>query len=70
MSEAKSVVLNVTGMTCQGCVNSVTRIVKRADPAAEVAIDLPTGRLEATTAASAQTLAGAITAAGYGAQVA
>ena len=70
MSEAKSVVLNVTGMTCQGCVNSVTRIVKRADPAAEVAIDLPTGRLEATTAASAQVLAQAITAAGYGAQVA
>jgi copper chaperone len=70
MSEGKLVVLNVTGMTCQGCVNSVTRIVKRADPAAEVAIDLPTGRLEATTAASAQTLAQAITAAGYGAQVA
>ena len=70
MSEAKPVVLNVTGMTCQGCINSVTRIVKRADPAAEVAIDLPTGRLEATTAASAQTLVGAITAAGYGAQVA
>jgi copper chaperone len=70
MSEAKSVVLNVTGMTCQGCVNSVTRIVKRADPAAEVAIDLPTGRLAATTAASAQALAAAIAAAGYGAQVA
>jgi len=69
MSEGKHIVLNVTGMTCQGCVNSVTRIVKRADPAAEVAIDLPTGRLEATTAASAQTLAQAITAAGYGAQV-
>ena len=70
MSEAKPVVLNVTGMTCQGCVNSVTRIVKRADPTAEVSIDLPTGRLEATTAATAQTLAQAITAAGYGAQVA
>ena len=70
MSEGNHIVLNVTGMTCQGCVNSVTRIVKRADPAAEVAIDLPTGRLEATTAASAQTLAQAITAAGYGAQVA
>ena len=33
MSEGKSVVLTVTGMTCQGCVNSVTGIVKRADPA-------------------------------------
>ncbi len=70
MSEGNHIVLTVTGMTCQGCVNSVTRIVKRADPAAEVAIDLPTGRLEATTAASAQTLTQAITAAGYGAQVA
>jgi copper chaperone len=67
MNEAKPVVLTVTGMTCQGCVNSVTRIVKRADPGAEVAIDLRTGRLDATTAASAQTLAEAITAAGYGA---
>ena len=70
MSEAKPVVLNVTGMTCQGCVNSVTRIVKRLDPAAEVVIDLPTGRLEARTGASCQALAQAIAAAGYGAQAA
>lgn len=70
MSEAKPVVLNVTGMTCQGCVNSVTRIVKRVDPAAEVAIDLPTGRLEAKTGATQQALAEAIAAAGYGAQAA
>ena len=70
MSEASPIVLNVTGMTCQGCVNSVTRIVKRADPAAEVVIDLATGRLEASTGATAQALAAAITAAGYGAQVA
>jgi len=70
MSEAKPVVLNVTGMTCQGCVNSVTRIVKRLDPGAEVAIDLPTGRLEARTGASSKALTEAIAAAGYGAQAA
>ncbi len=70
MSEASPIVLTVTGMTCQGCVNSVARIVKRADPAADVAIDLATGRLEATTGASAQALVKAIAAAGYGAQVA
>jgi copper chaperone len=70
MSEASPIVLTVTGMTCQGCVNSVARIVKRADPAADVAIDLATGRLEATTGASAQALVEAIAAAGYGAQVA
>ncbi len=70
MSEAKSIVLNVTGMTCQGCVNSVTRIVRRLDPAAEVVIDLPSGRLEAKTGASSQALTDAICAAGYGAQAA
>jgi copper chaperone len=59
------VVLMVKGMTCQGCVNSVTRIVKRSDPSAEVAIDLASGRLEAETAVEAQALAQAITAAGY-----
>ncbi len=70
MSEAKSIVLKVTGMTCQGCVNSVTRIVRRVDPAAEVVIDLPSGRLEAKTGASSQALTDAIAAAGYGAQAA
>ena len=59
------VVLMVKGMTCQGCVNSVTRIVKRNDPAADVAIDLASGRLEAQTTAEPQALAQAISAAGY-----
>ena len=64
------VVLKVTGMTCQGCVRSVDKLVKRADPQAQVQIDLPTGRLEASTEASAQTLINAINAAGYQAQMA
>ena len=69
MSQSRQMTLLVKGMTCQGCVNSVTRIVKRADPAAQVAIDLGTGRLEATSVAIPQVLAEAITAAGYAAQV-
>ena len=47
MSDSKNIVLDVKGMTCQGCVNAVTRIVKRADPQAEVKIDLPSGRVDA-----------------------
>ena len=65
-----AITLDVKGMTCQGCVNSVTRIVKTADPAATVNIDLPTGRLEATTRASAEALIKAINGAGYVARAA
>lgn len=33
----------VTGMTCQGCVNAVTRAIVRRLPDAKVAVDLPKG---------------------------
>jgi copper chaperone len=65
MTQSATVVLDVKGMTCQGCVNSVTRIIKKADPAAEVTVDLPTGRVEARSTASAQQLATAVSGAGY-----
>ncbi len=70
MTQATSITLDVKGMTCQGCVNSVTKLVKRVDPDAKVAVDLPTGRLEATTQASAAALIEAINAAGYQARAA
>lgn len=65
MSNQTPVTLTIKGMTCQGCVNSVTKIVKRADPGADVAIDLASGKLEAKTQASAASLAELITKAGY-----
>ncbi|MBM3607366.1 MAG: heavy-metal-associated domain-containing protein [Alphaproteobacteria bacterium] len=68
MSEAKTIVLDVKGMNCQGCVNAVTRIIKRNDPQAEVKIDLPGGRVEAQSVIAAEALAKAISAGGYEAQ--
>jgi copper chaperone len=68
MSESKTVVLSVEGMTCDGCANAVRRVVQKADPAARVAVDLGTKRVEATTTASAEALAQAISKAGYPAQ--
>ena len=65
MSEMKQIVLDVKGMTCQGCVNSVTRIIKRADPAADVRIDLATGKVEASTSCTPDALAAAVTGGGY-----
>lgn len=68
MSEQKAIVLDVKGMTCQGCVNAVTRIIKKNDPQADVKIDLQSGRVEAQSALAADALAKAISAAGYEAQ--
>lgn len=60
--------LSIKGMTCQGCVNSVTKIVKRADPDADVSVDLASGRLAAKTISSVDTLVALISKAGYPAQ--
>lgn len=62
------IVLTVEGMTCSGCSAAVERVIKRVDPAAGVKVDLASGRVEVETAAAAQTLAEAVTAAGYGAR--
>jgi copper chaperone len=70
MAEANDIHLTIKGMTCQGCVNSVTRIVKKADPDATVSIDLPTGKLDAQTKATSETLIKAINGAGYEARAA
>ncbi len=61
----ENAVLSVTGMTCEGCANAVKRIVKRADPEADVQVDLNAGRVDALTSADIHRLAEAITKAGY-----
>ena len=70
MSEAKKIVLAVEGMTCGGCMEAVKRVIRKADPAADVSIALETGRVEALTIAQAGELALAVTKAGYDAKVA
>ena len=70
MSEAKRIVLTVEGMTCGGCVEAVKRVIRKADPTADVSIALEMGRVEAVTIAQAVELAAAVTKAGYDATVA
>ena len=36
----------VEGMTCSGCVNAITNAIKAKQPAAEVVVDLETGRVD------------------------
>ena len=69
MADRLDVHLEVKGMTCQGCVNAVTRVVQRKDPSAQVKVDLATGRVDGTSEMDADALAKAITGAGYEARV-
>ncbi|HEV2566669.1 MULTISPECIES: heavy-metal-associated domain-containing protein [Hyphomicrobiales] len=61
----KDLLMQVDGMTCQGCVNSVTRAIQRLDPGARVEVDLEHGRVHVTTQAQSVEVARALDAAGY-----
>ena len=68
MNARATIEFNVKGMTCEGCVAAVTRVVRKADPQAEVAIDLSSGNVDITSAAEPAALTAAIEKAGYEAQ--
>lgn len=61
----KELLMQVDGMTCEGCVNAVTRTVKRLDPDAEVEVDLAHGRARVVTTAQSLEVAQALAKAGY-----
>ncbi len=64
----KDLLMQVEGMTCQGCVNSVTKAIQRLDSGAKVDVDLEHGRVHVVTKAQALEVAPALNAAGYEAQ--
>jgi len=52
-------------MTCGHCVGVVTQTLKRADPDCEVRFDLRAKTVQVRSAEGRETLAGALTEAGY-----
>lgn len=60
--------LAVTGMTCAGCVNAVTRLLARVPGAASVHVALETGHAEVAGNAAPDALLAALRKAGYGAE--
>jgi copper chaperone len=64
----KDLLMQVEGMTCQGCINAVTKAIQRLDPAAKVDVDLEHGRIHVVTTAQTLEVAQALDAAGYEAQ--
>lgn len=55
----------VQGMTCGHCVGAVTQAVKSVDEAAEVKVDLATGRVEVQSQGDRAAIARAIEEEGY-----
>ncbi|MDP2834584.1 MAG: heavy-metal-associated domain-containing protein [Pseudomonadota bacterium] len=60
--------LNVSGMTCMGCVNSVKKLVGALPGVSEVQVDLASGRVDVThdaTLAPPEAIRAAIDGGGY-----
>jgi copper chaperone CopZ len=57
--------LSVDGMTCGGCAARVTRVIAGLDAGAQVNVDLAAKRVRVESALAPQTLAQAVTDAGY-----
>jgi len=57
--------LKVSGMTCGGCINAVTRAIQSQDPQAEVEADLATQTVNLETSLSAAQAGQIITDAGF-----
>lgn len=55
----------VEGMSCQHCVTAVANAIHEHDEAAQVQVDLASGRVMVESAQSAETLKAAIDEAGY-----
>ena len=65
----ETTILSVSGMTCGGCANTVTRILSRIPGVAQATVDIKTGYATITGAATSADLIAAVEAAGYGARV-
>ena len=57
--------LQVEGMSCGHCVNSVTKSVQALDASAKVDVDLSTQRIRVTSTASLEDIKAAVLEAGY-----
>ncbi len=57
--------LKVSGMTCGGCINAVTRAIQAQDPQAEVQVDLASQIVNLETSLSQEKASELITDAGF-----
>jgi copper chaperone len=67
--KTKPILLDVKDMKCEGCVDTISKALKKLDANATIKIDLISGRVEAATTASSPKLVAAIYQAGFDAHV-
>ena len=65
---AETTTLEITGMTCQGCVTALTRALSRLPGVEGVTVDLAANTARATRTAPTEVLIAAAEPAGYGAK--
>jgi len=63
--ERSELLMKVEGMSCQGCVDAVTKAVRRLDGGAQVEVDLAHGRARIFATAQALEVAEALNKAGF-----
>ena len=61
--------LAISGMTCDGCATTVTRVLARVPGVTGARVDFASGRAVVAGTANAADLVAAVTAAGYGADM-
>lgn len=66
--DGRTKLLSISGMTCDGCVNTVTRILSRVPGVRSADVNLATGRAVVTGEARPDELLAAVRGAGYGAE--
>jgi copper chaperone CopZ len=70
MAPKNDITLTVTGMTCGGCVKSVTRVLNAVEGVTSADVDLAAGRAVVRGDADPQSLVKAVEGAGFGAEIA
>ena len=65
MAKSTPLQFDVPGMTCDACINAITKAIHRIDPDAQVSADLETKRVVIGGKAEAHQLIGAVEAAGF-----
>ena len=61
--------LSVSGMSCQGCVKAVERLIAKQDPAAQFEVSLEKADATITSALPVEGFSAALTKAGYPAEI-
>ena len=65
----EALVLSISGMTCGGCANTLTRVLSRVPGVCRAEVDLASGRAQVQGTARPDELLDAVRRAGYGAEI-